>query len=217
MPRSLKVYIAGVVTLSAVALVVATLLFPADDSRISRSTLSHVPGARCRRDPSQLEILAGVAFWTVLTLVASALPVRLPRGTHQAVAMAPIVAAMSLGGPAVGGWVAAIGTTEMRELRGRIPWYGIARQPRWGRRCPPSLAGVVQVGVLRLVAPPDEWALAANFVATMLGAAVFYRPECRRSLGSACPAHWPVRFDRWSLATLERPLSTTSRWPRWAG
>ena len=38
--------------------------------------------------------------------------------------MAPIVAAMTLGGPAVGGWVAALGTTEMRELRGEIPWYG---------------------------------------------------------------------------------------------
>ena len=63
-------------------------------------------------------------FWTVLTLVASALPVQLPRGTQQAVAMAPIMAAMLLGGPAVGGWVAAIGTTEMREIRGRIPWYG---------------------------------------------------------------------------------------------
>ena len=30
MPRSLKLYIAGVVTLSAVALVVATLVFPVD-------------------------------------------------------------------------------------------------------------------------------------------------------------------------------------------
>ena len=35
-----------------------------------------------------------------------------------------VLAAMTLGGPAVAGWVAAIGTTEMRELRGRIPWYG---------------------------------------------------------------------------------------------
>jgi putative nucleotidyltransferase with HDIG domain len=38
--------------------------------------------------------------------------------------MAPIVASMVLGGPAVAGWVAAVGTTELRELRGRVPWYG---------------------------------------------------------------------------------------------
>ena len=29
-----------------------------------------------------------------------------------------------LGGPFAAAWVAAIGTTEVRELRGRIPWYG---------------------------------------------------------------------------------------------
>src|SRR5215813_949615 len=86
MPRSLKLYIAGVVTLSAVAL--------------------------------------GIGYWVLVTLVTSALPVRLPLGTHQAVSMAPIVAAMVLGGPAVAGWVAAIGTTELREIRGRVPWYG---------------------------------------------------------------------------------------------
>jgi len=34
------------------------------------------------------------------------------------------MASLFLGGPAVGAWVAAIGTTEVRELRGRIPWYG---------------------------------------------------------------------------------------------
>ena len=68
-------------------------------------------------EPSQLQILAGIAFWTLVTLLASAAPVELPRGSRHAVALAPIVAAMSLGGPAVAGWVAAIGTTEMRGLR----------------------------------------------------------------------------------------------------
>jgi HD-GYP domain-containing protein (c-di-GMP phosphodiesterase class II) len=35
-----------------------------------------------------------------------------------------ILAAGALGGPAAAGIVAAIGTTEARELRGEIPWYG---------------------------------------------------------------------------------------------
>jgi HD domain-containing protein len=41
-----------------------------------------------------------------------------------AVAGAPILAASFLGGPAAGAWVALIGTSEWRELRGRVPWYG---------------------------------------------------------------------------------------------
>ena len=41
-----------------------------------------------------------------------------------AVSMAPVIVAMNLGGPAAVAWVALIGCTEMRELRGRIPWYG---------------------------------------------------------------------------------------------
>jgi HD domain-containing protein len=68
--------------------------------------------------------LTGFLFWTVATLLTSAAPVRLPRGTMIAVAGAPILAATFLGGPAAGAWVALIGTTEWRELRGRVPWYG---------------------------------------------------------------------------------------------
>jgi putative nucleotidyltransferase with HDIG domain len=66
----------------------------------------------------------GIAFWTALTLLASGLPVRFPRGNLISVSTAPILAAMVLGGPpavVVATWV---GTTEVRELRGRIPWYG---------------------------------------------------------------------------------------------
>src|SRR5690349_10373136 len=100
MPRSLKIYIAGVVTLSVAALGVATFAFPATDFprvAIDFNFTDGVPGER-------LNILLGVLFWTTLTLVASALPVRLPRGTQQGVALAPVIAALTLGGPAVGGW-----------------------------------------------------------------------------------------------------------------
>jgi hypothetical protein len=74
--------------------------------------------------PAAVRVLGGVAFWTILAAFASALPVRMPRGTVVAVGIAPIVAAMTLGGPAAAGWVALIGTTELRELRGKVPWYG---------------------------------------------------------------------------------------------
>src|SRR6476620_635402 len=137
MPRSLKIYIAGVVTLSAIALLVATLMFPAEAGIALRL-------GPALAKPSQLEIALGVAFWIVLTLVTSALPVKLPMGTHQAVSMAPIVAAMALGGPAVAGWVAAIGTTEVREVRGRIPWYGTLANHA-GTSLPAIVGGVIQV------------------------------------------------------------------------
>lgn len=64
------------------------------------------------------------AFWTITTLVTSASPVRMPRGTLVSVSSSTILAAGFLGGPAAAGIVAAIGSTEWRELRGRVPWYG---------------------------------------------------------------------------------------------
>ena len=71
-------------------------------------------------------VAAGLVFWTLITLFAGALPVRMPRGTLVSVAIAPIIAAMALGGPVAAGWVALVGTTELREIRGRVPWYGTA-------------------------------------------------------------------------------------------
>ena len=117
MSRSLKLLLVGVVAGSAVALVVATLAFGAYDAIA-------LPPPLTGQDASLGGKLLGIAFWTGLTLVSSALPVQMPRGTQQAVSFAPILASTFLGGPAVGGWVAAIGTTELRELRGRVPWYG---------------------------------------------------------------------------------------------
>jgi putative nucleotidyltransferase with HDIG domain len=68
--------------------------------------------------------LPGLAFWTLATLVASAMPVKLPRGSVASVASAPILASMLLGGPVAAAIVSAIGTTDERELRGQVPWYG---------------------------------------------------------------------------------------------
>ena len=170
MPRALKAYIATIVTLSALALLVATLLYPANP-RIALS-LTHA-SATTATPPSSFEIALGVMFWTIVTLVASALPVRLPQGTHQAVSMAPIVAAMVLGGPAVAGWVAAIGTTELREVRGRIPWYGTLANHA-GASLPAVFAGVTYVGLVSTVTVAGEWGALLDFAATTVAAVVFF-------------------------------------------
>ncbi len=67
----------------------------------------------------------GLAFWTVVTLVASGSPIHVPRGSVVSVAAAPIIAAGILGGPTAAAVVATVGTLEVRELRGQVPWYGV--------------------------------------------------------------------------------------------
>jgi hypothetical protein len=98
----LAAYVTFVVTTGAVALFVATFGFP--------GTGAFTP--------------ADFAFFTALALVTSAAPVHLPRGTIVSVNGAAILAAAFLGGLPAAAWVAALGSTEWRELRGRIPWYG---------------------------------------------------------------------------------------------
>jgi putative nucleotidyltransferase with HDIG domain len=74
--------------------------------------------------PSDFGGFAGLSYWTAVTLIASAFPVRMPRGTIVSVAIAPILAVAAVGGPTAAGIVAGLGTTEWREIRGRVPWYG---------------------------------------------------------------------------------------------
>jgi putative nucleotidyltransferase with HDIG domain len=157
MSRSLKLYLIGVVTAGAVALVVAAPLFGYDE-RIEFKTSA----------PDPINLLLGVTFWIGLTLIASALPVRLPFGTQQGVGSAPILAATFLGGPAVGAWVAALGTTEVREIRGRIPWYGTLANHA-GLVIPAFAAGVV-----RELLSTQEFILAIDFASAMIGSVVFY-------------------------------------------
>jgi putative nucleotidyltransferase with HDIG domain len=160
MPKSLKFYIVGVVAMSAVALAATTFAFQAKAAIAIR--IWSVDGP-----PESAEILLGIAFWIALALVGSAFPVRQPRGTQQAVGVAPVLAALYIGGPAVGAWVAAIGTTEARELRGRIPWYGSLTN-HGAIVLPAIFAGVVREGVLTLSSSPIS-----DFIGAMLAAVVF--------------------------------------------
>jgi putative nucleotidyltransferase with HDIG domain len=161
MPRSLKLYIIGVVALSAMALIAATLVFPPLPNIAIRFETT-----RAVR-PTDLELLAGFLFWIGATVLTSALPVQMPRGTQQAVSIAPIVGAIVLGGPAIGGWVAALGTTEVREIRGRIPWYGTLANHA-GLVLPAVVAGVARTWLL-----PTTPSLIADFLTAVFAAVLF--------------------------------------------
>jgi putative nucleotidyltransferase with HDIG domain len=112
-------------------------------------------------------IAVGIVFWIVLTLVGSSLPVRMPSGNSLDVAFAPLVATMTLGGPVAAGLVSLIGTTQARELRGKVPWYGVV-----ANRCvivAPSI-----VGAMVLQAVPSRSIPVVDFLATTLAGFVCF-------------------------------------------
>jgi len=68
---------------------------------------------------------AGVVLWTLFGLAGSLRVMRAPSGHGVLTFHLPfIVAAMVLGGPIAGGWVAFLASIERRELNGEVPWYG---------------------------------------------------------------------------------------------
>jgi putative nucleotidyltransferase with HDIG domain len=96
----------------------------------------------------------------------------MPRGTQQAVSIAPVLGALFLGGPAVGAWVGAIGTTELREIRGRIPWYGTLTNHA-GVVLPALAAGLVHEAVLG-IGPGNRPGIELQFAAAMAASLLFY-------------------------------------------
>ncbi len=94
--------------------------------------------------------VAVLLFWIATTLVASMFPVHMPRGPVVSVATAPIIAAAILGGPSSAAIVAILGTIELRELQGRVPWYGVVYNHTF-----PAIAAVLS-GVLFLFLSGDE-------------------------------------------------------------
>src|SRR3954469_6070385 len=160
MSKALKLYIAGLVVVSVIALIGTRLWFGVA-SRIALEFDGH-PGA------SDTEILAGLLFWIVVTLFASALPVKMPGGLLVAVSIAPCIAAMNLGGPAAGAIVAAIGTTELREIRGKIPWFGTLANHA-GIIIPAAVGGVVMEMLGR-----SSGILVVEFLASLVGSAIYF-------------------------------------------
>src|ERR1035437_9978837 len=116
---------------------------------------------------SHIGVLLGILFWLGMTLVASSLAVRMPGGSVVDVAFAPIVAGMSLGGPVVAGLTALIGTTQARELRREVPWYGVV-----ANHC--GIAAPAIVGAMIFQAAPWRGVPAADFLATVIAAAIAF-------------------------------------------
>ena len=159
MSKSLALSIAGLVAASAVALVAASFVYGFD----ARVSLSFGPGTT-----GPLGIVLGLGFWIVVTLVTSAFPVRFSGDHFVSVSTAPILVAMTLGGPAAAGWVALLGTTELRELKGEIPWYG-SLSNHGGIVLPAVIAGVVQ-----RVLVPNAGDPLADLLGTAVAAGVYF-------------------------------------------
>jgi putative nucleotidyltransferase with HDIG domain len=166
MSRSLRLYIAWLVGMSALALVLTSFVFFTRPGFV----LGMRPEIAIPIDVSaELKVAIGLGFWTLLTLIAGAVPVRMPRGTLVSVGIAPIMAAMALGGPVAAGWVAAIGTTELREVRGRIPWYGTLANH--GGIVLAAILGSLVSEFFRAVLPNEAM---SSFIATVAGATTIF-------------------------------------------
>jgi putative nucleotidyltransferase with HDIG domain len=107
-------------------------------------------------------------YWTVATLLANAMPVRLPRGSVVTVGSAPILGAMILGGPLAGAIVTLFGTTDERELRGKVPWFGTLYNHSAG-----TVAVVVAGIVYELAVPAARSQPLAEFGVAIAASAVF--------------------------------------------
>jgi putative nucleotidyltransferase with HDIG domain len=137
----------SVVALASTALLVSAILRGQIDDPI-----------RIKPGPDGLWL--GVLFWIALTIVGSSLAVRIPGGSVVDVGFAPLVAAMSLGGPLVAGLIALVGATQARELRRQVPWYGVVANHA-------SIAGPAVVGAYVLSIVPHRSNSLIDLVATV--------------------------------------------------
>jgi riboflavin transporter FmnP len=159
--KPLKIYITGLVGAAAIVLLATSFVIPIDQHIAVQldGDLTHA---------SPVEYVAGLLFWILITLVASALPVRLTDGVQVAVSTAPLMAATLLGGPTAGALVALIGTTDVREVRGRVPWYGTLANH--AAIVLPVIVGGLVMQVLR----GDAQNLARELGATLFGTLAYF-------------------------------------------
>lgn len=114
-PRgALGILVAVYIGLGTVAVVGVTLLFPLGQGLA-------LPFSPFGLDPR----IGGLLVW-ILVGLATASRSAVEEGRVVVVyGVGPVVAAAALGGPAAAVWVALIGSTEWREVSGRVPWYGV--------------------------------------------------------------------------------------------
>ena len=126
--------------------------------------------------------LFGLGYWIVVALVGS-LKVARFRGHGVLTFHLPfVVAAMTLGGPAAAGWVALLGTTELREFR-EVPWYGVLAN-HFGLAVS-AVAGEFAMDVLRqgLSAAGAGGSQSGDLLAVLLGTVVLTTLSVGLALG----------------------------------
>src|SRR6476620_1391104 len=90
----------------------------------------------------------GALLWTLFGLAGSTRILRGPSGHGVLTFHLPfIVAAMVLGGPIAGGWVAFLASVERRELTGEVPWYGALATIAGALLASLTTAGAAALGV----------------------------------------------------------------------
>ena len=158
-------------TLSAIALGVATLVFPAD-RRIALDVRRGTSGRAAPRQPTSRYARSAIAVLDAAD--AGCVGTARPTSTWDAAGRRDgpdRCGDVAWAARPSAGWVAAIGTTEMRELRGRIPWYGITRQSRRGRTAGDRWRCRLRCASCALSATGQSGHSPSSFVATMVGAA----------------------------------------------
>lgn len=175
MSRNLRLYTLIQILLGFGALAIATLVLTVDP-RIALD----LPGV-----PPDVATALGVLFWIALALAGSALVSRRPTGAILTFDLPFITAATVLGGPVAGGWVAMIGSLELREIRGmrqpagngtgsgrHVPWYGVLANHAM-TTFPAVVAGVAMLLLEPVVTPRlDGSAVAGDLAWTLLVAAI---------------------------------------------
>lgn len=127
--------------------------------------------------------LPGLVFWTLAALAASALPVKLPRGSVVSVAAAPLLAVLFLGGPFAAAVVSLIGTTDSRELRGEVPWYGTLYNH--AAAVISIMIGAVAYEAYRALEPADPAiALPLSFLAALIASALYFLASAGLAIGA---------------------------------
>jgi putative nucleotidyltransferase with HDIG domain len=113
--------------------------------------------------------LEGLLFWIGLTTAAALFPVQTPRGPVVSVFIAPLLASVILGGPTAGAIVAFFGTTDLRELRGEVPWYGTVYN-----HCSAVIAAVIGGWVYVLSAGDSTIADGKTLVAAVAAGSIYF-------------------------------------------
>ncbi len=155
----LGAYTATTIVAGFAVLIITAILALRPGTPVIRQSIE-IPGL----DPS-IAGAAGVGVWIAFALAGSARILRDPGGHAALTFHLPfIAAALVLGGPVAGIWVAALGTFERRELR-EVPWYGVLANHA-GLALAALVGGIVMEVVLTLAgttglgAGPVAWLVA---------------------------------------------------------